>query len=500
MRSPKSVADIGCIFTNGTAYSGNASTTESGLTCQMWSVDTPHNHSYNNVGEHNYCRNPDGDGVWCFTTDPGKLWEYCDIPLCVIETQSAEEIGCKPTDGTAYTGHANITVSGRICQMWSVNKIPHDSEYPDVGEHNYCRSPDGDDVWCFTTDPGKLWEYCDVPLCVIETQYAEEIACKPTNGTAYNGYANITVSGLTCQMWSVDTPHNHSYNNVGEHNYCRNPDGDGVWCFTTDPGKLWEYCDIPLCVIETQSAEEIGCKPTDGTAYTGHANITVSGRICQMWSVNKIPHDSEYPDVGEHNYCRSPDGDDVWCFTTDPGKLWEYCDVPLCVIDTQSAEEIGCKPTDGTAYTGHANTTVSGLICQMWSVDTPHESYHPEVGEHNYCRSPDGDHLWCYTTDPLTGWEYCEVPDCVAEQNSVEDVDCVPTDGTAYTGKTNTTESGRTCQMWSDLGYHHIGEHNYCRDLGNGLLCFISDVKKQSEGMGWEYCDVPVCVTLTKGN
>lgn len=31
-------------------------------------------------------------------------------------------------------------------------------------------------------------------------------------------------------------------------NYCRNPDGEPrPWCFTTDPNKRWEYCDIPRC-------------------------------------------------------------------------------------------------------------------------------------------------------------------------------------------------------------------------------------------------------------
>ena len=28
----------------------------------------------------------------------------------------------------------------------------------------------------------------------------------------------------------------------------RNPDGDsGPWCYTTDPDKRWEYCDVPVC-------------------------------------------------------------------------------------------------------------------------------------------------------------------------------------------------------------------------------------------------------------
>lgn len=31
-------------------------------------------------------------------------------------------------------------------------------------------------------------------------------------------------------------------------NYCRNPDGElRPWCFTTNPNKRWEYCNIPRC-------------------------------------------------------------------------------------------------------------------------------------------------------------------------------------------------------------------------------------------------------------
>ena len=32
-------------------------------------------------------------------------------------------------------------------------------------------------------------------------------------------------------------------------NYCRNPDDEpgGPWCYTTDPAKRWEYCDVMNC-------------------------------------------------------------------------------------------------------------------------------------------------------------------------------------------------------------------------------------------------------------
>ena len=67
-------------------------------------------------------------------------------------------------------------------------------------------------------------------------------------GSDYDGSVSVTVSGRTCQHWSDQSPHSHG-NGDEDENYCRNPDGEpeGVWCYTTDPGKRWEYCDVPEC-------------------------------------------------------------------------------------------------------------------------------------------------------------------------------------------------------------------------------------------------------------
>ena len=67
----------------------------------------------------------------------------------------------------------------------------------------------------------------------------------------------MTPTGRTCQRWDVQYPHTHITDPAmlgadylfDVMNYCRNPQSteEQPWCYTTDPEKEHELCDIPMC-------------------------------------------------------------------------------------------------------------------------------------------------------------------------------------------------------------------------------------------------------------
>ena len=89
-----------------------------------------------------------------------------------------------------------------------------------------------------------------------------------------------------------------------------------------------------------------------------------------------------------------------------------------------TVEDTGsCVRGDGRGFSGLQTITRSGKSCQLWESNYPHQ--HPMLPDiyradlrkpnsHYSCRNPGGigDRPWCYTLDPDTRWDYCEIPKC----------------------------------------------------------------------------------------
>uniref|UniRef100_A0A669BJV7 Hepatocyte growth factor n=1 Tax=Oreochromis niloticus TaxID=8128 RepID=A0A669BJV7_ORENI len=330
-----------CIVGTGQSYRGRRSVTVSGILCQAWASPVPHEHKFMSKRfrktdlRENYCRNPDNSAVgpWCFTTDPRPHFrhEECGIPQC-------SEVECINCIGEDYRGPMDHTESGKECQRWDLDDphkhLYHPKRYPDKGlDDNYCRNPDGRQrPWCFTTDPNTPWEYCNITVCgdnVVETT-----ECYQGRGEGYRGTVDMTPTGLTCQRWDSQYPHNHTFlpeaypcKDLRE-NFCRNPDGQEFpWCFTTDPRVRTMSCiNIPQC--GTQNRPVSDCYERFGENYQGQQSRTRSNLPCAPWRDHSNSGERGMPTAGlEGNYCRNPDKDKhgPWCYTNNSAIPWDYC-------------------------------------------------------------------------------------------------------------------------------------------------------------------------------
>lgn len=90
---------------------------------------------------------------------------------------------------------------------------------------------------------------CTNAFCPIHVATPPAECLQTPKGIDYFGSTAVTETGITCQRWDKQEPHQHKFwALVDQDNYCRNPDGDSrPWCYTIDPDIEFDYCKISYC-------------------------------------------------------------------------------------------------------------------------------------------------------------------------------------------------------------------------------------------------------------
>ena len=366
------------------------------MRCQAWSSQTPHGHWLTDAdfdGEtmdaaSNFCRrNPDHDDtIWCYADDENTRLEFCD-PLSPWITSARARTSSRPRRRRCRVRpQVRRRVGDDVRELDCLGDFPRrlvgSTMCSNDGGRRRSRARGDEAVLLHPPRRGGV----ALPLATPEPHNCYQLA--DDLGVSYRGKQDKTVSGKICQAWTAQSP-SRTRGNVDENfngetvleagNYCRNPSGhneevshDTIWCYTTDADTRWEECE-PLCddfdPVPTPTPEpvldasDVDCDETlageNGVEYKGCQTKTRGGHECQAWTA-QAPHDHHFTTAdftGETieaagNKCRNPDNDEtIWCYTTDPNQVWEYCDPVAPAVVTPAADptpqpEQNTEPTD----------------------------------------------------------------------------------------------------------------------------------------------------------
>ncbi|XP_067885357.1 hepatocyte growth factor activator [Heterodontus francisci] len=291
-----------CYENNGSSYRGTAKRTVSGSDCLAWTSNFI-NLGFNindleeplrlGLDDHSFCRNTENEEQpWCYTLiDDDISWDYCEVPRCPKQdpclSQPCENGATCIRDPLLNSYHCRCSdqFTGVNCQ---------EAKCFDSGQHRYFLIGESwirivgnkvENCICAGSGPecqSVQYEDCKVNLCLHggecrAIQNTEEIICQcsdgivgkycdidtkescyENNGMYYKGTADESDSGNECMPWNEDFLRDRLNISsleealqlgLGDHSYCRNPDGDEKpWCYIMlDNHVSWEDCNIAKC-------------------------------------------------------------------------------------------------------------------------------------------------------------------------------------------------------------------------------------------------------------
>jgi WD40 repeat protein len=167
------------------------------------------------------------------------------------------------------------------------------------------------------------------------------------NGRRYRGTQSVTKSGRVCQKWTAQTPHKHTRTpdkypgaGLGDHNYCRNPDGEPyAWCYTTDPARRFEECDIGIAPPTSTDSKLLAIVNDDVVFSAEGLKASTAGEEVLLWAsgeYDKPPRRLRCPAASRPAF--SLDGQWLACGCGKQIKVWENpASIPteVSTLDTQ---------------------------------------------------------------------------------------------------------------------------------------------------------------------
>ncbi|KAM9431912.1 tissue-type plasminogen activator-like [Clarias gariepinus] len=186
--------------------------------------------------------------------------------------------------------------------------------------------------------PGFTGQQCEINL---------NEKCVSGQGSDYRGTWSISSSNAECINWNSTLLRGKKFTarkpgtrifGLGNHNYCRNPDGDSrPWCYVYKKSQIvWEFCSMPNCTKDPEPE----CVQRSGQTYRGKKSFSKSNTKCLQWdspAIQQKPYtawrrNARELGLGSHSYCRNPDSDlSPWCYIYKDSQLtWELCDIPKC--------------------------------------------------------------------------------------------------------------------------------------------------------------------------
>lgn len=223
-----------------------------------------------------------------------------------------------------------------------------------------------------------MWSEMPWPHAVF---YSFLGTCYSGNGQFYQGWANVTASGIPCQKWSDQvrirvrpTEWRAMLCLLKEFPKAGQLSPSGSWPGDRLPSFLSSLVFHTLFLFQSASSPSHGkmCSPSFWQATERLFYLCVSLLLCfanttrkdytetliHFVSSPKAPHwhrrtPQVFPELSDaENYCRNPGGENErpWCYTKDPSVTWEYCSVSPC----EDGRQMQCMISATVAVLGHA--------------------------------------------------------------------------------------------------------------------------------------------------